>query len=181
LRRFLDDRAFLENRRILDLLHGIESKALGLRVAMPAGTVMRIDAMGADIELPLERPLFALGVKARLADLALAAGDDDIDTARLFDQIVVDKARLRTAIRHALRHQPQITLRALVQAEPLQQGLAELITYLELAHAGGSTGTDGLRALMDESVSEPIAWQARDAAGAAVTRMAHLPRVIFTR
>src|SRR4029078_3356719 len=28
LRRFLDDRAFLENRRILDLLHGIESKAL---------------------------------------------------------------------------------------------------------------------------------------------------------
>jgi hypothetical protein len=31
LRRFLDDRAFLENRRILDLLHGIESKALALR------------------------------------------------------------------------------------------------------------------------------------------------------
>ena len=181
LRRFLDDRAFLENRRILDLLHGIESKALGLRVAMPTGTVMRIDAMGADIELPLERPLFALGVKARLADLALAAGDDDIDTARLFDQIVVDKARLRTAVQNALRHQPQITLRALVQAEPLQQGLAELIAYLELAHAGGSTGTDGLRALVDEGVGEPIAWQGCDAAGAAVTRMAHLPRVIFTR
>ena len=30
LRRFLDDRAFLENRRILELLHGIESKALGV-------------------------------------------------------------------------------------------------------------------------------------------------------
>ncbi len=57
LRRFLDDRAFLENRRILDLLHGIESKALALREATPSGTVMHIDAMGADIELPLERPL----------------------------------------------------------------------------------------------------------------------------
>lgn len=81
LRRFLDDRAFLENRRILDLLHGIESKALALREATPSGTVMHIDAMGADIELPLERPLFTPSVKPRLADLALVAGEDDIDTA----------------------------------------------------------------------------------------------------
>ena len=90
--RFLDDRAFLENRRILDLLHGIESKALGIPVATPSGTVMHIDAMGADIELPLERPLFTPSVKPRLAELALVAGEDDIDTARLFDQTVVDKA-----------------------------------------------------------------------------------------
>ena len=40
LRRFLDDRAFLENRRILDLLHGIESKALGILEATPSCTVM---------------------------------------------------------------------------------------------------------------------------------------------
>ena len=107
LRRFLDDRAFLENRRILDLLHGIESKALSLRAAMPSGPMMDIDAMGADIELPLERPLFTPSVKPRLADLALVAGEDDIDTTRLFDQIVVDKARLRSTVRHALRRQPQ--------------------------------------------------------------------------
>lgn len=182
LRRFLDDRAFLENRRILDLLHGIENKALALRGATPAGTVMHIDAMAADIELPLERPLFTPSVKPRLADMALVAGEDDIDTARLFDQIVVDKARLRSTVQRALRRQPQITLRELLDAEPLNQGLAELVAYLELAHAGeGGDGLEGLRALVDEGVEEPICWLARNAVGEAVTREARLPRVIFTR
>lgn len=182
LRRFLDDRAFLENRRILDLLHGIESKALSLREAMPSGPMMDIDAMEADIELPLERPLFTPSVKPRLADLALVAGEDDIDTTRLFDQIVVDKARLRLAVQRALRRQSQITLRELLNAEPLRQGLAELVAYLELAHAGdGSEALDGLHAVVDETVEEPVRWQASNAAGEAVTREAHLPRVIFTR
>ena len=182
LRRFLDDRAFLENRRILDLLHGIESKALALRGAAPSGMVMHIDAMAADIELPLERPLFTSSVKPRLADLALVAGEDDIDTTRLFDQIVVDKARLRSTVQHALRRQPQITLRELLDAAPLHQGLAELVAYVELAHAAdGSYALDGLRALVDEAVEEPIRWQALNAADEAVTREARMPRVIFTR
>ncbi|WP_180684494.1 DUF3375 family protein [Tepidicella baoligensis] len=182
LRRFLDDRAFLENRRILDLLHGIESKALAVREALPSGTVMHIDAMGADIDLPLERPLFTPSVKPHLADLVLVAGDDDIDTARLFDQIVVDKARLRSAVQRALRHKPQITLRELLKDEPLHQGLAELVAYLELAHAGESSNTlEDFRALVDDAVEEPVCWNARNAAGDVVTREARLPRVIFTR
>jgi hypothetical protein len=37
LRRFLDDQAWLENRRIMDILHGIEAKALALRETPPAG------------------------------------------------------------------------------------------------------------------------------------------------
>src|SRR5690606_15993035 len=153
-----------ENRRILELLHGIESKALALREAVPTGTVMHIDAMGADIELPLERPLLSPSVKPRLADLALVAGEDDIDTARLFDQIVVDKARLRSAVQRALRRQPQITLRELLNAEPLHQGLAELVAYLELAHGGdGSNALEDSRALVDEAVEEPIRWEARNA------------------
>ena len=156
-----------------------------MREATPSGTVMHIDAMGTDIELPLERPLFTPSVKPRLAELALVAGEDDIDTARLFDQIVVDKARLRSAVQRALRRQPQITLRELLDAEPLHQGLAELVAYLELAHAGdGGDALDalgGLRALVDEAVIEPIRWQASNAAGEAVTREARLPRVIFTR
>jgi hypothetical protein len=143
---------------------------------------MQIDAMGADIALPLERPLYTPTVRPRLAEVTLEAGADDIDTARLFEQIVVDKARLRSAVQHALRHQPQITLRELLDAEPLQQGLAELVAWLELAHAGdGGDAPQGLRALVDEAVEEPIRWQAENAAGEAVTREARLPRVIFTR
>jgi len=188
LRRFLDDRAFLENRRILDLLHGIESKALSLRTVPPTVGLMTIDGMGAELELPMERPLFTLSVKPRLADLALEAdqAEDDISTARLFDQIVVDKARLRATVRRALRAQPQITLRDLIHDEPLQQGLAELVAYLELAHAGDGVGggaapVEGLRAVVDETVEEPIRWMANNPEGEPVTREARLPRVIFTR
>lgn len=181
LRRFLDDRAFLENRRILELLHSIESNALALRAMPPAGQVTAIDAMGADIGLRLERPLFTPGVKPRLTELLFAEGEDHIDTARLFEQTVVDKERLRRAIQHALRRRPQLTLRELLEAEPLQQGLAELVAYLEIAHAGNDMGMfGGVAALVDDTVEEPIRWQARDARDEPVTRVARLPRVIFT-
>lgn len=182
LRRFLDDRAFLENRRILEILHGIESKALSLRSAPPGGAFIGIDAMGADIELPLERPLFTPTVKPRLSELAVLAGDDDIDTGRLFDQIVVDKIRLRSTLQQALRKRAQISLRELLDTQPLRQGLAELVAYLELAHADADGGTiDGLRALVDETVEEPVRWQAMNPNGETIVREARLPRVIFTR
>ena len=183
LRRFLDNRAFLENRRIQDLLRSIESQALTLRDAAPVGTVMHIDAMGADIDLPLERPLFTPSAKPRLTNLVvLVADDDDVDTARLFSQVVVDKARLCATVQAALRHRPQVTLRELVEAEPLRQGLAELVAYLELAHAtDGSETANDWRVVVDDSHPETIGWQGTDAVGHAVMRAARLPRVIFTR
>ena len=57
LRRFLDDQAWLENRRIMEILRGIESKALSLRATPPAGEIAAIPDTGIDIELPMERPL----------------------------------------------------------------------------------------------------------------------------
>lgn len=180
LRRFLDDRVFQENRRILDLLRGIESKALALRQTALRGDVMQIDGIGADIALPLERPLFSPKARLRLEQLLPEQGDDDIDTARLFEQIVVDKARLSANIRHALRGSSQVSLHALVEEMPLRNGLAELVAYLELAHAGSGSLQD-VRATVDESVQDTIRWQAHDAAGQPVQREARLPRVIFLR
>lgn len=182
LRRFLDDRAFLENRRILDLLRGIESKALGLRDDWSMDSPMSVAAMDADIRLPMERPLFTLAAKARLAQPLLDEVEEEIDTARLFDQFVVDKSRLRDSLQRALRGQPQITLHAMLEAEPLQQGLAELVAWLELAHAeslGG--GPDGPRAVIEEAMEEPVLWRANDGQGNPVERLARLPRVIFMR
>ena len=42
LRRFLDDQAWLENRRIMDILRGIEAAALAVRDAPPAGDFISI-------------------------------------------------------------------------------------------------------------------------------------------
>jgi flagellar motility protein MotE (MotC chaperone) len=174
LRRFLDDQAWLENRRIMDILHGIESKALALREASPTGTVMEMAESCADIELAMERPLFMPAVKPVIANLALMAGDEDIDPSALFDQVVVDRARLTRHIRHALQDRAQVTLRELVAAQPLQQGLAELVAYLQL-------GSDAFNAVVDEDMPEAIHWQAEDNRGEPVSRTARLPRVIFMR
>lgn len=173
LRRFLDDKAWLENRRIMDILRGIESKALALRAAPPAGDVTAIDTPGADIELAMERPLFTPAVKPALSKLVLAAGDEAIDPAALFGQVVVDKARLTAHIRRALQRTGQATLRELVAAQPLQQGLAELVAYLQL-------GSETFRTAVDEAMQEPIEWQA-PGDDAAQWRRARLPRVIFLR
>ena len=174
MRRFLDDKAWLENRRIMEILHGIESKALSLRDAQPTGAVIDLAQAHAQIELTLERPLFTPAVKPMITALALQMGEDDIDPSALFDQIVVDKARLSRHIRHALQDKNQITLRELITNQPLDQGLAELVAYLQL-------GSDAFNAVVDEDTTEAIVWHAKGADGEAVQRTARLPRVIFTR
>lgn len=174
LRRFLDDRAWLENRRIMDILHGIESKALALRDAPPPGSPMAIAEACADIELAMVRPLFTPAIKPVIADLVVQAGDDEIDPSALFEQVVVDKARLTRHIRHALQDRMQITLSELVATQALEHGLAELVAYLQL-------GSETFVTVVDENTVEPIRWQAVAADGVALTRCARLPRVVFMR
>jgi hypothetical protein len=174
LRRFLDDQAWLENRRIMDLLRGIESKALGVRATAPAGELVAIADLGADIELPMERPLYAPALKPLIADLVLEAGDVEVDAAVLFSQVVVDKSALSRHIRHALQSVPQVTLRELCEGRPLQHGLAELVAYLELAG-------EGFKSMIDEAAEDIIVWWGTGRDGRKQAKQARLPRVIFVR
>lgn len=174
LRRFLDDQAWLENRRIMDLLHSIESNALSLRASLPSGSPMHISEIGASLNLPMERPLFTPALKPFITALQLEAGDENIDPSKLFEQIVIDKSRLSRHIRQALQAAGQISLQQLLHQQPLQQGLAELVTYLQLA-------CDSFTSITDESTLEPIHWQAHTPDGHTITRSAQLPRLIFMR
>lgn len=174
LRRFLDDRAWLENRRIMDILHGIEGKALGVRESVPAGEFASIDGIGASLELPMERPLYTPTLKPRIADLVLEYGDVKVDAAALYSQVVVDKAVLARHIRRALQGGAQVTLRELCERRPLEHGLAELVAYLELAD-------EGFESTIDEATEDIIVWRGEDLAGQARTKQACLPRVIYVR
>lgn len=174
LRRFLDDQAWLENRRIMDILHGIESKALALRDMPPSVTIMDMAEAHADIVLAMERPLFNPAIRPVIADIALQLGDEDIDPSALFDQVVVDKARLSRHIRHALQDRAQISLSELVSSQPLEHGLAELVSYLQL-------GSETFKMVVDEETPALIHWESVGVEGQAITRSARLPRVIFTR
>lgn len=174
LRHFLDDQAWLENRRIMDILRGIEARAIALRDTAPTGEIMSIAESAADIELPMERPLYTPAFKPLIADIELEAGDTDVDPAALYSQVVVDRAQLARHIRQALQDRSQVTLRELTESRPLQQGLAELVAYLQL-------GSEAFKTAVDEGTSEVIAWQAVATDGTPVQKRARLPRVIFVR
>ncbi|MEK7761381.1 MAG: DUF3375 family protein, partial [Nitrospirota bacterium] len=93
----------------------------------------------------------------------------------LFSQVVVDRAQLERHIRHALQDRSQITLRELCETQPLQQGLAELVAYLQLAVE------EVFKAVVDEEVAEFIVWTGIGADGREHAKQARLPRVIFVR
>lgn len=200
LRRFLDDQAWLENRRIMDILRSLEGRTVALRGALPKGDFMAVDELTASPELPMERPLFSPAIKTVLTNLTLQAGEDDLtlDTAALFTQVRVNKALLAGHVRQMLQTRPQISLGELLAARPLAQGLGELVTYLQIAGEASNS-------LVDETTLETVQWQASDPAAAGpqptpsatgdhaqsadalaqdaptLTRRARLPRVIFVR
>jgi len=170
LRRFLDDQVWLENRRVIDVLRSIESTALAIRDLPGPGPVSEIDGTSPDVVLPLERPLYSPVAQTVLADTGVEAGDDQLDHSALFEQIYVDPLPLSAGVRRALAQRSHIGLRALIHEHPLEQGLAELVTYLSLSD-------DTFEVVFDERVSERVSWS--DAEGH--ERTATLPRVTFAR
>jgi hypothetical protein len=171
LRRFLDDQAWLENRRIMQIIREVEQHALAIRDKVPdAGFSMPLDEPAPDIALSMERPLYTPPFKARFVNETLVSGEADMSADALFDQVYVDKRRLGMHIRRALQTRNQISLAELVAVHPIEQGLAELVAYLSLA-------TEDQLALIDDTNTQTLVWTDSDGRG----RQATLPLVIFSR
>lgn len=170
LRRYLDDQAWVENRRIMQLIRGVEHGALAIRERLPEGPFMALDEAAPSVRLAMDRPLFSPPIKPSIAQKLLLEGNGDVPFDALFEQVYVDKARLAANIRRALQADGQISLADLAAAHPLEQGLAELVTYLSLA-------TESRNAVIDDGHKQTLAWT--DKAGK--RREATLPLVIFSR
>jgi flagellar motility protein MotE (MotC chaperone) len=170
LRRFLDDQVWFENRRVIDILRGIESKALQLRDIKDVPVSMDVDAAAPAIRLPMERPLYAPVRKTRIDSENVRPADEETDPAALFEQVYVDPEPLRGCVRQALRRAAQISLAQLVTDHPIRQGVAELVTYLSL-----KDGAFGL--VFDEDQHEQVTWREPDGRERKVT----MPRVTFVR
>jgi hypothetical protein len=146
----------------------LEQHALAVRENLPTTPFMTVEAPAPDVQLAMDRPLFSPPIKPRIEQAPLEEGTADIAADPLFEQVYVDKERLRARLRQALQTQRQISLEALLQRHPLEQGLAELVTWLSLA-----TG-EGL-GLVDETQEQVVYWT--DDQGQ--QRRAALPAVIF--
>jgi hypothetical protein len=170
LRRYLDNQAYLENKRIMQLLQGIEISALAVRDCLPPGPFMTLDRTAPSVKLPMERPLYSPPVKPVISAEVFSGDDCEITADSLFEQIIVDKAQLTAKIKKFLQEKKQVTLLEVLQKYPIEQGLAELITYFAIA------GSDTL-AVFDEEMQEQIFWQDENGS----KRCATMPRIIFNR
>ncbi|MDE8670752.1 DUF3375 domain-containing protein [Pseudarthrobacter sp. H3Y2-7] len=170
MRRLLDDKVFLENKRIMQLIRSIESGALGTREAPPSGAFMEIDAPSVDVVLPFERPLYEPSRKVLVDDAVETADDADVDASALFGQFFVDKERLRANIDAILAEAEQTTLAEVTAAYPLSQGLAEVVAYYQLA-------TESDWASINPEQSQRLSWQLPDGS----IREATIEQIIFGR
>jgi Protein of unknown function (DUF3375) len=171
LRRFLDDQVWLENRRVMDILRDIEAHALAVRDHPTNDLVGELDAAAPHVVLPMERPMYRPRAKQPLdSTVDSADADADVDVSRLFEQVFVDPLRLTDAVRGALHRRSQVSLAEVLAARPLEQGLAELVTYLSLRDPGFDV-------VFDEDGRDQVRWC--DAEGR--MRSASLPAVSFVR
>ena len=168
LRRYVDEQVAAENRRITEIIRGIEQHALSVRDLDPVGTFAELDGSTPSWELIMDRPLFSPPFHVFIQDNALEAGNEDFAADALYEQVYVDKNALEAHIRWALQTRTQISLQELTQTRPLEQGLEELIAYMSIA-------ADQQTAIIDDTVKDTITWT--DTSG--IGRQATLPLVIF--
>ncbi|AGF77790.1 Protein of unknown function (DUF3375) [Desulfocapsa sulfexigens DSM 10523] len=169
LRRYLDDKAYLENKRIIDILQKIQATAIEVRDNMPAGFFMEVDEAAATIALPFERPLFSPPVKPVIAADVVDADISDMNADVLFEQFVVDRLKLESQVNQLLQQNEQVSLHEVTKVYPVEKGLAELVTYFAIAADRG--------AVFDEERQEEISWLEQDSSRKCV----HIPRIIFSR
>jgi len=175
LRRFLDDQAWLENRRVFELLRSIEARALKARALPEPGVLMEMEASRVDFGLPMERPLHRPSRVAAIDSSGIQAGNEDFGAESLLEQVYVDRDELVRRVfaslaRDRARDQ-DIGLSEVLAERPLQQGLAELVGYLSLS-------VPELDVVFDEARRQRVEWDAEDGE---VQRVADLPTVTFYR
>ncbi|MCO4261416.1 DUF3375 domain-containing protein [Pseudarthrobacter sp. MDT3-26] len=170
MRRLLDDKVFLENKRIMQLVRSIESGALGTREVPPSGVFMEIAAQSVEVALPFERPLYEPSRRIMVDDVVVAANDAEVDAGALFSQFHVDTERLKSNIDDVLAGAEQATLGEVAAAHPLSQGLAEIVAYYQLA-------TESDWASINPDESQQLSWQLPDGS----IREATVEQIIFVR
>ena len=170
LRHYLADQAWLENRRIMEIVREIEQSAIVIRQSPPPEKIFTtLSPYRPDIELPMSRGLFRPSLRPVINEVP-EQGEAEFDASALYDQHYVDERELKARIRFALQDRKQISLAELVEQYPLDKGLSEVVAYLHIA-------SESDHALVNRESQQVIVWQ--DSPGQ--QKQAEMPEVIFTR
>ena len=170
LRRFLDDRVWMENRRILDLAKSIEQCALEIKEDAPkAKNFMSIAGYKAEINSIFSKSLYE-PKKAQEFQRELVEEDVTLDMESFYNLFYIDEEILAQNIQKKLLNASQVKLSEVLDSFPITKGIAELVGYISLAKKSENV-------MMDESSVEFI--EISDENG--VSKRVKLPKIIFVR
>lgn len=171
LRRFLDSQMWLENKRIAELIRDIEKQSLAIKHNPPKETgFATLPEPKIGITLPFTRSLFSPPRKIRMTDAAPLLGESEFSADVLFNQHYVDEGLLRNQIARMLSEKGQAALSEIVEKYPVTRGMAEIVTYINLANRDE-------KSTINEARRQQISWCDVDGR----QRYADIPLVIFTR
>lgn len=171
LRRFLDSQMWLENKRIAELIRDIEKQSLAIRQSPPKETdFATLPEPKIDLAIPFTRSLFSPPRKIRMTDAAPLLGESDFPADALFNQHHVDESLLRNRIALMLSENSQVALSDIVEKYPVTRGMAEIVTYINMANRDE-------KSTLNENRRQQIPW--RDTEGR--LRHADVPLALFTR
>ncbi|MCP4287476.1 MAG: DUF3375 domain-containing protein, partial [Gammaproteobacteria bacterium] len=134
LRKYLDDQAWLENKRIMDLIRGIERHGVAIKDTPPNARMFTgVDELRPGIELIMARGLFVPPRNPVIEAIDLTEGKARVDVGALFSQTYIDEQALAANVRRLLQSESQVSLVRVLEHYPVTKGLAEVIGYLNLA------------------------------------------------
>ena len=170
LRRFIDDRVWVENKKILDLCKSIEKTSLFIKQNPPiTKKFMSIDSTKVEINSVFEKSLFTIKqtkeFKSELKD-----EDVEINLDSFYDIFFIDEQQLQNNINYFLQIQPQCTLQDIIKKFPIKKGISELVSYLSIA----KNSTNAI-----VNIEEKITIKIEDENGD--TKMVKIPKIIFTK
>ena len=175
LRRFLNTRTYLTQRRASELIGQIEELALSVQPQPPTDRAFHHIDGKPDYDIVWEKKPFEPPKPVQLDSVMLMEGqaDADLDTARLYQQVYVDSNVLADRIRRLLKNRSQVSLPDVLVEYPIEKGLTELLVYFRLA----TVWERDQKALIDDQTPDHIAYATPDGA----TQWAHIPRTIYLR
>lgn len=134
LRKFLDDRIYLENKKIVEIIKEIKSTAVQIRNNPPSDKGFITIPGNSQINMIMERPLWDVAVSPELVKKLIENGSSElVDTERLYSQFDIDRRELQARLDQLLQNNSQITLQSVIEHYPIERGLAEILVYVDIA------------------------------------------------
>jgi len=148
LRKFLDERMYLENKRVMEIIKDIKSTAVHIKDRPPSDAEFIIIEGKPLIEMIMDKPLWkgSSATKLRKQDMEYGSSEE-VSTSILYDQSNIDPKELKSKIQEFLTSYSQISLKSITEKYPINRGLVELVTYMDIA-------SKSKKAIINEDVSE---------------------------